>query len=87
MAKSRKLEWWESITPGERKLICNLMELLRGAKQSQLQDVAKAAAEWERGIGCFIKVRLMNGCSATGKKKLKQKHVSITIEPYAGGNN
>jgi hypothetical protein len=56
----RKLDWWETLTPGERKLICSLMRMLRGAKRSQLQDVARAAVKWERGIGCFIKVRLMN---------------------------
>ncbi|MDR3458067.1 MAG: hypothetical protein P4N60_11515 [Verrucomicrobiae bacterium] len=56
----QRLEWWEVLTPGERKLICSLMRMLRGAKRSQLQEVAMAAAKWERGIGCFIKVRLMN---------------------------
>ena len=56
----RRLEWWESLTLGERKLICSLMRMLRGAKKSELRDVAIAAAKWERGIGCFIKVRLMN---------------------------
>jgi hypothetical protein len=54
-------DWWNSLSPGERKIICSLMRLLRGAKRSQLRDVARAAAKWERGIGCFIKVRLMNG--------------------------
>jgi len=56
----RRLDWWESLTLGERKLICSLMRMLRGAKKSELRDVAIAAAKWERGIGCFIKVRLMN---------------------------
>ena len=56
----RNFEWWESLTSGEQKLICSLMRMLRGAKRSQLADVARAAAKWERGIGCFIKVRLMN---------------------------
>ena len=56
----RRLEWWEALTPGEKKLICNLMRMLRGAKHSQIQEVARAAAKWERGIGCFIKVRLIN---------------------------
>ena len=57
---TRPQEWWASLSNGERRLICSLMELLRGAKGSKLQDVANAAAKWERGIGCFIKVRLMN---------------------------
>jgi len=63
------------------------MWMLRGAKQSQLWDVAKAAAEWERGIGCFIKVRLMNGYNATGNRSFKRKHVCITIEPSNPKNN
>jgi hypothetical protein len=58
----RRLEWWESLTPGERKLICCVMRMLRGAKRSHSHDVAGAATKWERGIGCFIKVRLMGAC-------------------------
>ena len=45
---------------GERRLICSVMKMLRGAKQSEIREVARAAVKWERGIGCFIKVRLMN---------------------------
>jgi hypothetical protein len=60
----RKLQYWESLTAGERKLICCLMRMLRGAKRSHSHDVAGAATKWERGIGCFIKVRLMNACRA-----------------------
>lgn len=70
-------EWWESLTSGEQKLICSLMRMLRGAKRSQLADVARAAAKWERGIGCFIKVRLMSACR-TGHQK---PCVSITVKP------
>jgi hypothetical protein len=36
------------------------MEMLRSAKQSWWQEVAQAAAKWERAISCFIKVRLMH---------------------------
>lgn len=57
------------------------MRMLRGAKQSQLKDVARAAAEWERGIGCFIKVRLMNGYTASGNRKSARKKVLITVQP------
>lgn len=58
----KRLEYWESLTPGERKLICCVMRMLRGAKRSHSHDVAGAATKWERGIGCFIKVRLMGAC-------------------------
>jgi len=61
----KQMEWWEALTPGEKKLICNLMRMLRGAKHSQIQEVARAAAKWERGIGCFIKVFLISA-SARG---------------------
>ena len=70
-------EWWAGLSQGERRLICSVMGLLRGAKRSQFNDVANAAAKWERGIGCFIKVRLMNGGSATGKRA----RASITVKP------
>jgi hypothetical protein len=57
-------EWWASLSQGERRLIRSVMGLLRGAKRSQVVEVARAAAKWERGIGCFIKVRLISAQSA-----------------------
>ncbi|MEI6077909.1 MAG: hypothetical protein WCS94_20175 [Verrucomicrobiota bacterium] len=72
----RRLEWWEALTPGEKKLICNLMRMLRGAKHSQIQEVARAAAKWERGIGCFIKVRLVGENRKAESRK--QKWIGLT---------
>lgn len=51
-------DWWAELPAGEKELIRNFMQLLKGAKQSQIRDVANAANEWERALGCFIKVRL-----------------------------
>jgi hypothetical protein len=68
-------EWWESLTPGERNLIRNVMGLLRGAKRSRWKDVAEAAAKWERGIGCFIKVRLISA-RRTGQHRKAQLTIS-----------
>ncbi len=53
-------EWWRGVPEGERALIQSLAGLLRSAKRSQVREVAQAARKWERGLGCFIKVRLMN---------------------------
>jgi hypothetical protein len=53
-------EWWAAVPEGEKTLLHALARMLRGAKRSQLAEVARAAAKWERGIGCFIKVRLMH---------------------------
>jgi hypothetical protein len=53
-------EWWTAVPEGEKTLLHAVGRMLRGAKRSQLQEVARAAAKWERGIGCFIKVRLMH---------------------------
>ncbi len=74
----KRLEWWESLTLGERKLICSLMRMLRGAKQSELRDVAIAAAKWERGIGCFIKVRLI-GQAARGQRFTQRRQGAVCI--------
>jgi len=51
--------WWSNLSNGERRLICAVMNMLKGAKRSHIKDVARAAAKWETGIGCFIKIRLM----------------------------
>ena len=53
-------EWWGNLSNGERRLIWSVMKLLRGAKRSEVEEVARAAAKWESGIGCFIKLRLMS---------------------------
>ncbi len=70
-------QWWDSLSDGERRLICSVMRMLRGAKRSQILEVARAAVKWERGIGCFIKVRLMSACR-TGHQK---PCVRITVKP------
>jgi hypothetical protein len=79
-AGNADLAWWKSLSSGEKNLIWSLMEMLRAAKRSQRRDVARAGAEWERGIGCFIKFRLMNGYSATGNQHFRRKHVFISVE-------
>jgi hypothetical protein len=53
-------QWWASLPAGEKDVIRSIMRMLRSAKQSQVRDVARAADKWEKGIGCFIKVRLMH---------------------------
>lgn len=79
----RRLEWWEALTPGEKKLICNLMRMLRGAKKSELRDVAIAAAKWEGSLACFIKVRLI-GQAARGQRftQRRQGAVCIKVESF-----
>jgi hypothetical protein len=41
---------WAGLSTGERRLICAVMRMLKGAKRSQIADVARAAAKWESGI-------------------------------------
>jgi hypothetical protein len=53
-------EWWATIPDGEKTLLHAIARMLRSAKRSELHEVARAAAKWERGIGCFVKVRLMH---------------------------
>ena len=53
-------EWWATIPEGEKALLHAIARMLRSAKHSHWQEVARAAAKWERAIGCFIKVRLMH---------------------------
>lgn len=55
-------EWWAGLSKGERRLIRSVMEVLRGAKRSQIAEVARAARDWERVIGFFIKFRLKAEC-------------------------
>jgi hypothetical protein len=53
-------DWWTALPQGERVLIRSIARMLKGAKRSQVREVARAAAKWESGIGFFIKVRLIN---------------------------
>jgi hypothetical protein len=53
-------DWWMAVPAGERALLHAIARMLRSARRSPWLEVARAAAKWERGIGCFIKVRLMN---------------------------
>ncbi len=53
-----KPEWWVVLPPGERHVLGQVMGMFRGLKRSRVPRVARAAAKWERGLACFIKVRL-----------------------------
>jgi hypothetical protein len=53
-------QWWNGLTDGEKLFLRTLMHMIRMAKQSTVRDVARAARQWETGLGCFIKVRLKN---------------------------
>jgi len=53
-------EWWTAVPAGERTVLRTLARTLRIAKRSPVNGVARAAAKWERCLGCFIRVRLMN---------------------------
>lgn len=57
-------EWWRDLSAGEKAVIRGLIEAMRGLKRSEERQVAQAAYKWERGITCFIKLRLMNDRSA-----------------------
>lgn len=52
--------WWRALPWGERVFLVALARMLRAARESEDQGVARAAAKWERALGCFIKVRLMH---------------------------
>ena len=53
-------DWWRGLSAGEKAVIRSLIEAMRGLKRSQERQVAQAACKWERGITCFIKLRLMH---------------------------
>ena len=82
--------WWSRLSDGERGLIWSVMKLLRGAKRSEVEEVARAAAKWESGIGCFIKLRLMSarrtGHPLRGEKR-SQGRVTITVTPAPGNTS
>ncbi len=64
-------EWWARVPAGERAVIHGIARMLRSAKQSELQEVARAASKWERGIVCFVKVRLIAEKRKADSRKLK----------------
>jgi hypothetical protein len=51
-------DWWAELPTGERAVIRAVAKALREAKGSESLEMARAAAKWERALGCFIKVRL-----------------------------
>ena len=69
--KSAAPDWWMAVPAGERALLRAIARLLRSAKCSQLPEVARAAAKWERGIGCFVKVRLIAEKQRVERRRLK----------------
>jgi hypothetical protein len=66
-------DWWMAVPAGERALLHAIARILRSARRSPWLEVARAAAKWERGIGCFIKVRLINQKLKCGKLKAEMR--------------
>jgi hypothetical protein len=64
-------EWWAALPEGEKALLHAIARMLRSAKRSELQEVARAASKWERGIGCFVKVRLIGEHRKAENRKRK----------------
>jgi hypothetical protein len=80
--QSSSAEMWATLSTGERRLITALIRMLRAAKNSQIHDVARAAAKWESGITCFIKVRLINQKThAARHQKLLQNPAWLRLPP------
>jgi hypothetical protein len=77
-------EWWAGIPEGEKALLHTIARMLRSAKRSELQEVARAAAKWERGIGCFIKVRLIGEHRRAESRKRKWQLVDSGWVRIAG---
>jgi hypothetical protein len=63
--------WWTRLPVGERALIRAVVRMLRSARRSRVREVARAAVKWERGICCFIKVRLITEKQKAESRKLK----------------
>jgi hypothetical protein len=77
-------EWWATIPEGEKSLLHAIARMLRSAKRSELHEVARAAAKWERGIGCFIKVRLIGERRKAESRKRKWQLVDSGWVRIAG---
>ncbi len=54
--------WWRAVPEEERAVLRSLVRMLQSAKRSRVAGVARAARKWELGLGCFVKVRLLNSC-------------------------
>ncbi len=63
-----ELAWWRRVPGGERAVIHAVLWMLRGARRSRVREVAQAAVKWERGLACFIKVRLMGEKQAAERR-------------------
>lgn len=53
-------EWWSAVPEGEKMVLQAIVQMLRAVKTSPRPDTARAASKGERGIRCFIRVRLIN---------------------------
>jgi hypothetical protein len=60
------------VSAGEKAVIRDVVGAIRGLKRSRSWQVAQAARKWERGITCFIKVRLINDRKAEAKGSAKE---------------
>ena len=52
--------WWLEVPAAEKAVIRDVINSIRGLKNSRSGPVAMAARKWERSLACFIKFRLMH---------------------------
>jgi hypothetical protein len=72
-------EVWPELSRADRQLATEIIGMLRAAKRCGAKDVARAAAEWERGISFFIKVRLIGDWERKRKRKARAASASPSI--------
>ena len=75
-------EWWTSLSNGEKNLIRTLMQMVQGAKNSEVIEVARAARKWESGLSFFFKVRLKNQ-----RPRLRGAFNPVYLGPNVHGND
>jgi hypothetical protein len=71
---SEAQHWWSNLSTGERRLICAVINMLNGPRlcrrpaaetfnrrnRTPLKDLIRATSNWESGIGCFLKLRIIH---------------------------
>jgi hypothetical protein len=73
-------DWWTALPTGERAVIRAVAKTLREAKGSESPEMARAAAKWERALGCFIKLRL-KGERQTARARVRRVDFRRWVAP------
>jgi len=79
-------QWWHGLPSEEKKVIHDVLHVMRGLKEGGSPRISLAARKWDRRITCFIKFQLMGRASRRSARRVTTSPTSARNPQGASSN-